>query len=347
MATGLDRASAPPFNTCVAMANAIGASWWCAYIGGPTALGSGWSPDLCRQLIGRGIGVLPVYAGRQEGGPLTFGQGQVDGADACDVMATTYGWKRNVVLCLDVEHKTFESDPAGCGAYMGSWVSAVHGRGYIPMVYGNPGTLIALSERPADQLPNQVWIASWTRHAVDASRDPARVTSFPDDLWANNQRAWQYAGEFDGQACRVLGLDVDISCSNCRVVDILPGEEGHEPGARSIAELEALNPSIRQQLAQWQRERVQHDEDPNVWPDFRQHAIDLHAPDPGPVAFAEFRCLTIAELAVANPNIRGHLQQWQEERRQNGEDPRSWPDFRQHEIELHAPDPGPRPFVGF
>jgi LysM repeat protein len=52
-------------------------------------------------------------------------------------------------------------------------------------------------------------------------------------------------------------------------------------------------------------------------------------------------------LLIANPNIRGQLTDWQEFRRQDGNDPLDWEEFRQHEIRIYAPDPGPLPPADF
>lgn len=49
---------------------------------------------------------------------------------------------------------------------------------------------------------------------------------------------------------------------------------------------------------------------------------------------------TFQELAEQNPNIRQQYDEWREQRAQNGEDPTDYQSFRQHLIELGAPDPG-------
>ena len=49
---------------------------------------------------------------------------------------------------------------------------------------------------------------------------------------------------------------------------------------------------------------------------------------------------TFQELAQQNPNIRQQYDEWREQRAQNGEDPTDYQSFRQHLLELGAPDPG-------
>jgi hypothetical protein len=49
---------------------------------------------------------------------------------------------------------------------------------------------------------------------------------------------------------------------------------------------------------------------------------------------------TFADLSAENPNIRQQYDEWRELRSQNGEDPTDYQAFRQHVINLGAPDPG-------
>ena len=48
-----------------------------------------------------------------------------------------------------------------------------------------------------------------------------------------------------------------------------------------LADLEAENPNIREQYAEWRREREANGEDATDYVAFRQHLLDLGAPDPG------------------------------------------------------------------
>jgi hypothetical protein len=49
---------------------------------------------------------------------------------------------------------------------------------------------------------------------------------------------------------------------------------------------------------------------------------------------------TLAEPEAENTNIRQQLQEWREQREANGEDPTDFAAFRQHLLDLGAPDPG-------
>jgi hypothetical protein len=49
---------------------------------------------------------------------------------------------------------------------------------------------------------------------------------------------------------------------------------------------------------------------------------------------------TFADLSADNPNIRQQHGDWRQLRSQNGEDPTDYQAFRQHVINLGAPDPG-------
>jgi hypothetical protein len=46
------------------------------------------------------------------------------------------------------------------------------------------------------------------------------------------------------------------------------------------------------------------------------------------------------DFAAENPNLRQQYDEWREQRTQNGEDPTDYQAFRQHVIDLGAPDPG-------
>ena len=60
-------------------------------------------------------------------------------------------------------------------------------------------------------------------------------------------------------------------------------------GPPRIEELEALNPHIRQQAAEWQVARRRLEQDPFDYPSFRAHVVALGAPDPGPLELTDFR----------------------------------------------------------
>jgi len=46
------------------------------------------------------------------------------------------------------------------------------------------------------------------------------------------------------------------------------------------------------------------------------------------------------ELAASNPEIRGQYDQWRGQRADAGEDPTDYQAFRQHLLDMGAPDPG-------
>jgi hypothetical protein len=49
----------------------------------------------------------------------------------------------------------------------------------------------------------------------------------------------------------------------------------------TLAALVEANPSIEEQVREWQEQRRANGEDPNDWAAFRQHVQALGAPDPG------------------------------------------------------------------
>ena len=58
--------------------------------------------------------------------------------------------------------------------------------------------------------------------------------------------------------------------------------------AATLSELQQQNPNIRSQIEVWQRERANNGQSPADWEAFRQHAMAIGAPDPGPEAPQEF-----------------------------------------------------------
>lgn len=234
---GLDRASPPSAAKAREMLDEIGGSWWNVYIGGPRA-SVRWTPADMRGYVDQGITrFLLTYVGRQQDDVplLTTEQGRADGDDACRLAATFGHGGAGTPLCLDLELLTFEASPRGSLDYACGWTAAVQAKGLRPGVYANVRPLKKLAER-ADR-PDWVWVAKWIRHRVDHGLDQHRIDGFGDSLWsAAGQRAWQYAGAFDGDPCRVGGLDVDINAadSSCLV------GTGSAPGAA----LKGINPSL-------------------------------------------------------------------------------------------------------
>jgi hypothetical protein len=72
------------------------------------------------------------------------------------------------------------------------------------------------------------------------------------------------------------------------VLGSFSGAEPPPAGQRTLAELEADNPNVRQQLQEWRRLRTERGEDPRDFAAFRQHLLAIGAPDPGEQEFAGF-----------------------------------------------------------
>ncbi|HKN93103.1 MAG TPA: glycoside hydrolase domain-containing protein [Thermoleophilaceae bacterium] len=246
---GLDRESEPGGAALAKrMLDQIGGHWWNIYIGGPYFKGKGWSPAQVQDYAEHGIErFMLTYVGRQAGGTLTRAQGLADGRDALNI-AAGYGYSGNFPLCLDLEAKTYPSNPGGTLDYVRAWCSTVKAAGARPGIYSNPSSLIALHGKvPCDF----VWVASWISHGK-VDRDPRGAPHMPNDLWpAHGQRAWQTSGQFvdpghtQPTRCAVLDMDVDIGVAD---IDCL----AHAPGVHAApAHVHALRkgdrgPRVRQ-----------------------------------------------------------------------------------------------------
>ncbi len=223
---GLDRGAAPPAAKAKQMLDKIGGRWWNVYIGGPSSLASGWTPELVKEYARHGIDRFMItYAGQQAGGTLTRTQAQKDARQALE-LARRFGYSGDFPLCLDIEMVTFNRAPTKTVEYVRAWCAAVRKAGARPGVYANPTPLEAMAKGKVDA--DFVWIASWVSHGP-AAHDPHAATSMPATLWSKpGQRAWQYAGEFNGVPCEVLGLNVDINVAD---LGCLAPPPGAKPGS--------------------------------------------------------------------------------------------------------------------
>jgi nucleoid-associated protein YgaU len=217
---GLDRDGAPDPGAAKKMLDDIHGTWWNVYMGGPESGGSGWTPGLLRQYKDQGIThFLLSYVGWQSGNVsrLTVSQGEQDGAEACQLAAQFGFAAAGTPVCLDLEGRTFDAAQAASLDYAGAWCHAVRSHGFRPGVYSNPRALIPLHGRA--NRPDWVWVASWIKHTADSGTDPHKAAGLADDLWpAIGQRAWQYAGTFDGGTCSIRGLSVDIDVADSGVL---------------------------------------------------------------------------------------------------------------------------------
>jgi hypothetical protein len=243
-AQGLDRATAPDAAKAKQMLDSIGGRWWNVYIGGPESGGHGWTPAVVREYVKHGIDrFMLTYVGRQHNGPLTRPQGRADGLEAVRI-AKAFGYSGNVPICLDVELHTYESAPAKAVEYTKSWCETVRDAGARPGVYANPTPLKAMAQA---KVPAEfVWCASWVNHGP-TPHDPHAIPNLPSDLWGKQgARAWQYAGAFGNQPCRVGGLDVDINVADLGCLAKAPGRQvGTVGGPRLLRRGDAGKPVER------------------------------------------------------------------------------------------------------
>jgi hypothetical protein len=117
--------------------------------------------------------------------------------------------------------------------------------------------------------------------------------------------------------------------------------------SQSLDDLEAASPGMVRTILDWQRARYRNEEDPNDYAACRDHLLAIGVRDPGSVEPIGFRRPTIDEVEAANPSIRLQIAEWQQARRQNGEDVNDYPACRAHLRALGSPDPGPAEFLGF
>lgn len=71
-----------------------------------------------------------------------------------------------------------------------------------------------------------------------------------------------------------------------------------------------------------------------------QARVDLRGCQLAATNSVEAHVATFQDLSADNANLRSQYDEWREARSNNGEDPTDYQAFRQHVIELGAPDPG-------
>jgi hypothetical protein len=190
------------------MLQSFGGDFWGVYIGGPTSAASGWTPGLIGEYVAVGIGAfLPIYAGRQAGGPLTADQGARDAEEAIRLMQR-FGWGAGALCTLDVEAGTSASNLAGAVAYADGWCAVMRRPGYVPGVYGTTSFLTRLSSET--NRPSFAFPARWITEGFDPSVNPDHISGLPDSAYPG-MRVWQYGG---GDGAQVLGLNVDFNAAN-------------------------------------------------------------------------------------------------------------------------------------
>jgi hypothetical protein len=219
--------------------------------------------------------------------------------------------------------------------------------------------------------------APWLRAAVDECRAlGVRPGIYTGGWWwreyMNNSRAFAdlplWTAEYDGNTniddvtlfggwTRASGKQWATKLPgggeldrNVFVDDVCQGTTTPEPEpapAPTLAELEAASPGIGQNILDWQRARYRNGENPNDFGACRTHLRNIGCPDPGPIEPVGFRRPTIEDLAATTPNIRQNLAEWQQARRQNGQDPNDYAACRTHLRNIGCPDPGPTEFLGF
>lgn len=187
---GADLQVAPPVDVVRAFVLA-GVRWLCAYIGGPTALGIGWTRDYLASLAGTlPDGFLPTYAGVGWGGPFTVEHGQAHGQEAAQ-LAQQSGFSGGP-LALDLEARAYDAGRgSGIEAYAQAWADTVRAAGYQAVLYGTKAACDALGARF-----DHVWLASWVASGQGAEQaPPARLQGY-----------WQYAS-----GVPLGGMIVDLS----------------------------------------------------------------------------------------------------------------------------------------
>ena len=198
----LDRGEFPGIDACVRAAQEVQARGWMVYIGGRSLVFDPWPASAAPDLMGRGLGVLPVYAAA---GPLTDRQGTADGGETASLLRS-FGIAAGSHVMLDLEAELFRSDREAARSYARAWFDAVRSAGWRPVLYSSPDGIEALAARPAGA-PDAVLVAAYPRPNVRWGPPGTADADIADGCPA--ARGWQYTNEID-----LAGTTVDLSVIN-------------------------------------------------------------------------------------------------------------------------------------
>ena len=104
------------------------------------------------------------------------------------------------VVALDVEANWSSDNRAECEDVVKAFNGAASSAGLSMCIYGSPSFLTQLARVAPSPY---VWVASWVSTQPDSVE---AIPGIPNDLWTNNQRAWQWSG-----GTELAGFNVDRS----------------------------------------------------------------------------------------------------------------------------------------
>jgi hypothetical protein len=175
------------------------------YIGGVNRACSqpNLTPTWVQAATGLGWSLLPLYVGLQAPcvgqsglaklsttGTTAATQG-LAAADDAVADAQALGLPAGSPIWFDMEG--YKLGNATCSnavrAFVGTWVSELRARGYVPGVYGSAASTIRDVAALGTGAPDVIWIANW--NGVESVFGDPYVS---DSLWPNHQRVHQYKG---------------------------------------------------------------------------------------------------------------------------------------------------------
>jgi len=156
---------------------------------------------------------------------VAYDQGRTE-AESATQAAIDLGFTGDNIIYYDIEGY---ADDGGCRlpvkAFMRGWVERLHELGMKAGAYGAGCTSFVSDWATIDPAPDDVWIAHWIREFYDADVTVWDARCVSDELWADQRRLKQYAGDhvetWGGVA---LGIDSNVLDGEINALGVDPPE---------------------------------------------------------------------------------------------------------------------------
>lgn len=178
------------------------------YIGGanaacPPSADPNLSPTWLSNEAGAGWHFIPTYVGLQapngccapmSSNPTRASAQGTAAADDAVTQAESLDMPSGTPIYDDMEYYSrTTTNTSAVLAFLASWTSELHARGYVSGVYGNADSVIAdLATQWGTTYPepDDIWFAAWPGDGSQSTNDP----NIPSGDWAAQQRLHQYSG---------------------------------------------------------------------------------------------------------------------------------------------------------
>jgi len=200
------------------------------------------TPAWVRAVLAQGWTLIPTWVGPQApcsafthkisyDPVVSYQQGQAE-ADAAAAVAsglglTSYGPGQTIIY-YDLEGYPGGSNPAcrtAVNAFVDGWVSRMHALGNPAGMYGGACSSYISTWATIPHVPDDIWAAAWYTDDYDPDATVWGLPCVSNNLWENNQRIRQYAGDHH-EVWGGLNMTIDSNIALGQVLGLLPTGDG-------------------------------------------------------------------------------------------------------------------------